>query len=157
MNNKKYWFVLGLVLLVFSCFVAYKYIASGIQENKEKAVIQERNKTKQTESQKPTMKAVLPEVSVCSVQSEVNASKEWIHACYLSDLLTEQCRQVFDINGYYLTDKYNPISSPEGYIDTYEYLNNANICKCKLPSDVANRLNADFERSQAQCPSITLN
>ena len=38
-----------LLLAVFLFFVAYKYIATGIQENKEKAVIQAR-----TESQQPT-------------------------------------------------------------------------------------------------------
>ena len=39
-----------LLLAVFLFFVAYKYIATGIQENKEKAVIQERANVEQEET-----------------------------------------------------------------------------------------------------------
>ena len=139
----------GLVLFV--ALVGYKIISSYIQENKEKAIIQERAKAQQVLPQTiGQKKAVLPEASGCELQSEIDSAKEWVHACYLLDLLSPQCKQLFDISGYYLT-VVNIGGFPEGYVGTYEYLNNAKICSCRLPSDIANRLNNNSEYAMAQC------
>src|SRR3989344_4123698 len=158
----------GLIFLVtiFVLFVAYKYTASGIQENKEKAVIQERVKAQQTQQEKTSsktrseIKAVLPQDSspagICSAQQEVDAAKEWIHACYLRDLLTKECKQLFDINGYYLTGDYDSTYFPDGDVDTYTYLQNAQICGCKLPTDIAAELNSRAESAQPQCKPLNI-
>lgn len=44
MSNKR---IIGLVSIVFVAFVGYKFISSGIQESKEKAVLQEKYKLEQ--------------------------------------------------------------------------------------------------------------
>lgn len=149
-----------LALVVFILFITYKYTSSNIQENKEKDVIQERAKTQeaiqpQQEISKKTrspIKAVLPNVAgFCSTQNEVNMMQEWVHACYLQDLLTAQCKKIFDVNGYYLTGDYDSFGDPNGYVDTYTYLNNADICKCRLPADIGNRINSSFESGALRC------
>lgn len=43
-NNKK---IIGIVMIVFVVLVSYKFISSGIQENKEKAVLQEKYRLEQ--------------------------------------------------------------------------------------------------------------
>jgi len=159
-----------LLLAIFLFFVAYKYMATGIQENKEKAVIQERAKTQQqavdpkdvSQETRSPIKAVLPEqdaldrAGYCGAGLEIDAAKKWIHACYLKDLLSKECKQLFDINGYYLTGDYDSALFPNGYVDTYTYLQNAKICGCRLPADIASQLNSDSERAQTQCKQLDI-
>lgn len=157
--------IIVLLLIVFFLLIAYKYISSSIQENKEKAIIQERIKVQQVENNNVTqlektrsqIKAVLPVTNGpfddCSFQNEVYSAKDWIHACYLRDLLSSQCKQIFDINGYYLTGDYDSSVSPDGYVDAYTYLNNAQICNCHLPTEIASQLNNDSKYATAHCSS----
>lgn len=142
--------ILLIILIAFVLFIAYKYISSGIQENKEKAVIQERAKVQQSTPQtKMEKKAKFPDNLHdetwygCNVGSELESLRSWIQACYLRGLLTSECKEVFDTKGYYLTDNES--------VDLWTYSDNAKLCECKLPSSIADEINNTEASSKRRC------
>ncbi|MSU74613.1 hypothetical protein EXS57_02430 [Candidatus Kaiserbacteria bacterium] len=143
-----------LLLLVFALSIAYKFVSSSIQENKEKAVIQERANVQQGPSApaRVTKKAVLPSKTTpitpfdCKIQSAVDSDQAWLRACYLQGSLTAACKEIFDVNGYYLSET--------GSVTEYQYFNDFDICRCRLPGDIAERLNEDATFADMQCNNV---
>ncbi|MSU54554.1 MAG: hypothetical protein EXS48_01805 [Candidatus Staskawiczbacteria bacterium] len=80
-----------LLLIVFALFVAYKYIASGIQEDKEKAVIQERDSVQQTGSQNTIQlqQEKSQQLNTCLTEAERKRITAVLH--WTGDYYTKNC------------------------------------------------------------------
>jgi hypothetical protein len=83
--------------------------------------------------------------SICDVDSEVTYTREWIRSCRLLGKLTEECKQIFDIDGNYL--------APEraGSYRIQQWLNDATACSCTLPPKVATPLNESLKSDKELC------
>lgn len=84
-NNKK---IIGIVAIVFVALVSYKFISSGIQENKEKAILQEKYRLEQLSQKalqncideaKTEKKSILDSYEIYDATSctKLGNSKEW--------------------------------------------------------------------------------
>lgn len=75
--------VILLVLTVFAILVAYKYISSSIQENKEKAVIQERAKIQQQQEyeEKETKARLKSDLDSCLSMAVSDYDFNWAAKC----------------------------------------------------------------------------
>lgn len=154
---KKFFFITpAIAVLVLAVF-----IVSLTDKKSQDNTIEKSNESKGVPIIKTPIKAVLPELKQaqtdeyqCKLQNDVEYDKDWLHACYLRGLLTTECKQIFDINGYYLTDKYDPEWAPDGYVDLYTYYENAQLCMCKLPNDIANQINNSLEIRNKRCDTI---
>jgi hypothetical protein len=89
----------------------------------------------------------------CEIESQVNAEKAWIHACYLKDLLTPSCKQIFNIDGYYLYDN-DSDKWIKPMVTDIDYLEAAALCGCKLPNDIATELNSNFQNAMLRCSRL---
>jgi hypothetical protein len=85
------------------------------------------------------------------VQNELDSEKAWIHACGLKGSLSPQCKQLFDADGMYLTTDFDSKQYPDGFVTAAIYLENAGLCNCQLPNDIADRLNQRINEGYRQC------
>jgi len=115
--------VLGIMIL----------LGAGCSGAQPPSPISSVNVTTDNETTDPIMPTTIKEF--CSIKNEISSTKDWIHACYLNDLLTATCKHLFDINGYYIG------KHPAQYMDLGKYLEDAKDCKCLLPTTLAKQLN----------------
>jgi len=83
--------IIGIVVIVFVVLVGYKFISSNIQENKEKAVLQEKHRLEQLsqkalqdciDSAKKEIKSILDSYEIFDATSctKQGYSKDWCRA-----------------------------------------------------------------------------
>lgn len=156
---KKFFFIApAIAVLVLAVLIV------GLKDKKlQNTTIEISSESKDVPLIKTPIKAVLPKLEhtqtdeyQCKLQNDVEYDKDWLHACYLRGLLTTECKQIFDMNGYYLTDKYDPVWAPNGYVDLYTYYENAQLCMCKLSNDIANQINNSLEIGKKRCDAINI-
>lgn len=160
-NTKNLIYLLIVIFVVFGLCVAYKFIATELQKEKEISVINARPGTGEKTSSSSELRAVLPQKNYlekegyCGAGIEIDSAQAWIQACYLQDRLTKECKKSFNADGYLLIDAQNDLYS-NGDIDAGTYLQKAKICNCELPTELAKELNDRMLYNQTNCKKLDL-
>jgi len=151
-SEKKRWILWSFGL----CFIVMVVIATDnntLSSSLPTSSIPKISQPQQSSTQKNTeKKASFPSMTArsCEGKSEFKHMKGWIHACYLRDALTPQCKELFDINGYYYTTDFDAMF-PDGFVDPMVYLRDVQLCKCELPNNITKQLNDEMMWEKENC------